>query len=363
VSETVAEQVDEKPSRYVVQTRKWDEATGTFKEVDSVPKEEPPKIIGPQLENPRAFVFRKSITKSRFSFNETFSSEIKIEFKPLQELVGQITLKYGGEKLVTTLTSPFATLIYTWSEAIDESQNYIPGEPEDKRQAKIDLAEMLKLIETSSGFMGLNEYFKERDSFIGEQSITHAALWTLFPPGELIIAYPFSDEPQIFTVSHCSGFVTERDRFLRERDPPFVLTCFSFDWSGSEFGRVPFEMKVPLWGSDRRSIFELPFYPLKYYTDLSLRDMGSNEEAFARLRKKLVTRGKKFVNYCTAAKGKQMFRYKGDAHFHTGRSLLHTADDMNEPRSRQNDDASSYTGISRGRIALQTSRVDKKKVL
>jgi hypothetical protein len=66
-----------------------------------------------------------------------------------------------------------------------------------------------------------------------EKSITHNALWTLFPPGTLILAHPFLEEPQIFWVKSCGGFVRENDKF--------DLVCYSFGWNGTEFNRVPID--------------------------------------------------------------------------------------------------------------------------
>ena len=76
-------------------------------------------------------------------------------------------------------------------------------------------------------------------------------------------------------------------------------------------------------------IRELPFYPLNYYVDSALKKSADgelsleawNSRSVAKLTEKLVKRGKRFVELCTAAKGKQLFKYAGDAYFHIGRSL------------------------------------------
>jgi hypothetical protein len=56
----------------------------------------------------------------------------------------------------------------------------IEDEPEGERQARVDLAELLKIISTSAGHIQLDLYFRDRKSFLNERSITHATLWTLF---------------------------------------------------------------------------------------------------------------------------------------------------------------------------------------
>ena len=114
---------------------------------------------------------------------------------------------------------------------------------------------LLTIISTSSGHLQLDRYFKDRNTFIAEKSITHDALWTLFPPGTLILAYLFLETPQVFSVQSCHGFVSDSENF--------ALTCYSFDWNGSEFSRVPFQMTIESWGDDRKRIIELPFYPLE----------------------------------------------------------------------------------------------------
>ncbi|KNG47000.1 aaa family atpase [Stemphylium lycopersici] len=346
-------ETDDEP-RYTVIVSRWDPETGDFKNVEATKKEEK-KAIGPENRSRRAFTFRKlTFARNRRSESEPHSSEAKIEFEPLQRLLGKITSKWGWGEVVTTCSTPYKPLIYAWQEAMRESQRHIEGETEDEQQARTDLRELLNIISTSSGHLPLDRYFKDRATFLEEQTITHAALWTLFPPGTVIIARPFLDEPQVFTVSSCDGFVGERETF--------ELVCFCFDWTGTEFTRVPFEMAIPYWGPDRRSIVELPFYPLQYYTDPSLGENITSAQAIDHLRSTLISRGHNFVKYCTSEKGKQMFKYVGDAHFHTGRSLLHTAETADSEDSRRSDDSSTSTGIGRAKPGREVRMLSRKKI-
>ncbi|KAI5378807.1 hypothetical protein J4E82_002258 [Alternaria postmessia] len=342
----------EKEPRYVVVVSRWDPDLGDFTNIDATKKEEK-KAIGP--ENQRAFTFKKlTLARSQQSESEPYHSEAKIESEPLQKLLGKITSRWGWSEKVTECSSPYSGLIYAWTEAMQEVKVQDDNESDDEKQARTDLGELLKIISTSSGFLPIDRYFKNREAFINEKTITHAALWTLFPPGTVIYAQPFLGEPQVFTVYSCNGFVTE--------DEDFDLVCFCFDWNGAEFTRVPFMMSIPYWGSDKRSIVELPFYPVKYYTNPGTNGDTSPTDAFEALRERLIARGKKFVKYCVSVKGKQMFKYTGNTHFHTGRNLLHASEDADGEQKRQSDDSSTGTGVGGLKASNQARSISRKKI-
>jgi hypothetical protein len=229
----------------------------------------------------------------------------------------------------------------------------VDGESDDRKQARTDLGELLRMISTSSGYLPLDLYFKDRETFLEQKTITHAALWTLFPPGTTIIAHPFVGEPQILTVFSCDSFVKEHQ--------PFGLICFCFDWNGTEFSRVPFEMEIDYWGPDRRSIVELNFYPLKYYTDQHMK-VESSANAIEKLKKELVERAKLYVQYCTSPKGKQMYKYHGDAYFHTGRSPFHRTTWEDRQQHRGPDDVLSINGMDSAKSSNEHRSISKKKV-
>jgi hypothetical protein len=323
--------------RYKTTIRKWDPKQGDFFDVDATKKEEE-KPIGPENKSPRAFTFRKLIVKG-FSYrrdSESYSSEVEIEFEPLQRLLGSITSKWGWSEKVTSCRSPYTPLIHAWDKALGESRE-IPGAEEEENQARKDLGELLRILSTSSGYLPLDQYFKDRHAFSEEDSITHSALFTLFPPGTHIVSHVLFDEPQVFSVQSSDGFKNDGDTFS--------LICYSFDWNGTEFNRVPYQMQIPYWGLDRRSIVELPFYPLSYYVDAHA-EVGTKDQSVAKLEGRLIARGKKFVEYCKQPKGQQMFKYKGDAHFHTGRSLLHRVESKMAESLRSADDSTSTSGTN-----------------
>lgn len=88
----------------------------------------------------------------------------------------------------------------------------------------------------------------------------------------------------------------------------------------------------------------------------------AGEASIASLKEKLVERGKKFVHHCLAENGKQMFKYTGDAHFHTGRSLLHRVDSSVGEGIRQADDSSSLSRFNDENFRNEMRSVSKKRV-
>ncbi|KAI1270666.1 hypothetical protein F5Y18DRAFT_434937 [Xylariaceae sp. FL1019] len=332
-SEDKSETTPDKDTRYHMVLSEWNSRTGEFQEMALT--ERTPEY-GPHKN--RAFVFRK-LTGIRGSRRPDLavasSSEFDIVFPPLQKLLGRITSRWGWAEPVTRCSSPYMPLIYSWDEAWKEAWDPHQDESSDVQLARTDLREMLRIIHTSSGDVRVDRYFKNRESFLSEGTITHDALWTLFPPGTLIMARPCHGEPQVFVTDHCDGFVSD--------DDTFDLVCFCFDWDGSRFKRVPFQLGIKGWGGDRKSVTWLPFYPLKFYEEEGL----DREQSIQNLRKNLIKRGIEYADLCRAEKGKQMFNYQdGDAFFHTGGAFLHHSEsDLSADLSRQQTSSSSTTSL------------------
>lgn len=264
------------------------------------------KTYGP-VKKPKqaAFTFRKLIgLRTTRSDDRSTSSEVDIHFQPLQKLLGSLTSRYGWSDEVTGCSAPYSALIYSWSDAEREARKIDHDESNHLKLARDDLRELLRLISTSSGDVLLDRYFKERETRMEEEAITHAALWTLFPPGTLVLGKPCHDEPQVFFVESCNKFVSE--------DEDFEILLHSFDWNGSYFSRVPFNMAIPAWGGDRKRIIELPFYPLSFYGKEGM----SREQAITKLKTDLIARGRDYRKFCIAERGQQMFNYSdGVAYF------------------------------------------------
>ncbi|KAH7117900.1 aaa family ATPase [Dendryphion nanum] len=335
-TQTKEDEANDEKSRYEVVICHWD-IEGGFTTKDESKKEEKKEK---DKDGRKAFTFRKMVMKNHFRdgpLAATQTSDVEIEFPALRKLLGKITSKWGWSETVYTCHSPYSALISSWDEAMHEATRADDDDTEEDRQARADLKELLHIIGTSSGHMKLDQYMKSRDTFISEQSINHTALWTLFPPGTLIVARPI-DELQIFSVQSCDGFVPEEDAF--------ELICFAFDWNGVEFNRVAFELSIPYWGADRRSISELPFYPLKYYKpEDSSRDITS-EEAIEELKTRLIKRGERYREICISKKGNQMFNYNGVAHLQSGRKIMPRTLGSDGDYSRRSDSHSSTLGLN-----------------
>ncbi|KAI0969444.1 hypothetical protein F4678DRAFT_440450 [Xylaria arbuscula] len=339
----------QKQSRYKIVMTEWDAQKGQLKESSLLDLENSAQI-GPTPKPNQAFTFRKNIglrgTRRLGGLppdDFSFSSEVDVIFPELQKLLGRITYKWGWPKETIGCASPYSALIYSWDEAENEASAIIDGESVDEKQARDDLKELLRIISTSSGDVCLDRYFKSRQALLSEGSITHEALWTLFPPGTLIVGRPCNDQPQISVVESC-------DKFLRE-DETFEMICYSFDWNGTVFSRVPFEIEIDSWGGERKSVTSLPFYPLEFYEEGRL----SHEESIKKLKACLIERGRKYVDFCVAAKGKQMFKYSnGTAYFHRGGTILHRkhTDSSTELDSRQQNSSSSATSDDTGAAAI-----------
>ncbi len=283
-----------------------------------------------------AFTFRKVQGVNELS---TSYSEVIIESEALQKLIGDITELGDNEGKVLQLVSPFESLVYKWAEAKVEANKVDEADSEARRTARQDLQELLKIISTSSGLEQLDKYLKDFDSIKKDKSITHEALWTLFPPGTLIVARPFLGEPQIFFVVSCELFPETGSK------EPFELKCYCFDWDGSYFNRVPFLLKIEHFEA-KKSIFELACCPLEYYQE----EGKDQKEAVAALRQRLIKRGKKYREICIAERGKQMFHYEGSAYhqktngFFSSRSSSDDASQSDSGSVREARRSSSESG-------------------
>lgn len=187
-------------------------------------------------------------------------------------------------------------LLQTVAAEINEQDN------EQKKQARKDLELLLGVISGgSSGDEKLNKYFKMRDSYLSDGTIQFDDLWTIFPPGALIYGKPFQGEEQVFVVAdNWSPWPRIRDHPSTWK--PWGLACWVYDWTGAEFKRTPFDVKIEGF-EGRKPVTSLPYYPLESMETSELRSIKA----------KLTARGKKFRKYCEAKEGSRMFEYAGAA--------------------------------------------------
>ncbi|KAF1994266.1 P-loop containing nucleoside triphosphate hydrolase protein [Amniculicola lignicola CBS 123094] len=246
-----------------------------------------------------------------------------------------------------SLTSPFEPLIHVWEtvqkleaaecdapewkalkdelaeldmqRAKDRRKSLVSETPETPPlsaaeklvKARVDLTTLLRHIRSTQG---VSSFISGLDSSKAG-TVEFEYLFTIFPPGELVYSTVFMKQHQIFIVKESRSFIINQgpnpnndDDSGRDRKRTWYLDCWSYDWNGKEFNRIPVEFKFDSFQGARK-INTLPVYPLRY------RDDSADPENVI-LRKNLIERGKLFREYCLAKPGFQMFNYEGDAISH-----------------------------------------------
>ena len=239
-----------------------------------------------------------------------------------------------------TLNSPFEPLIHKWErlediadpdnesatckkfqDRISEIRPSTKVEPsghtpallllaveEKAKKALSDLALLLQQVRTTPE---LKAYFPALDAQRQSDSIPFDYLWTIFPPGALVYSTLFMRKGQIFIVKECEAEISTESDSGKDRDTKKVwsLVCWSYDWNGKVFNRVPVVFKFKEF-QGAKVINTLHCHPLEYHyprgdkSDLEL------------LRSTLVARGKRFRELCIRQSGSQMFNYDADAVSH-----------------------------------------------
>lgn len=238
-------------------------------------------------EGKRAFTFKMIPSRHALLDERLLSCTIEIESHSLLNLMNScMNFDYKWKE---TIHSPFEWLIWSW-DALQASTYSQEDDSEEKKQARIDLDELLKVISSRTEVEPLDDYFTKRKIYKKEKIITHQALWTIFPPGTVVCASIVFNEPQLF-------FVTD-SAFGDGLEEDFTITCSCLDWDGTRFRLTPYELKIEYF-KNKRGISTLAVYPLEYHKDeKGLKDL-------------LIKRGRKYETYCTAKQGNQMFRYNG----------------------------------------------------
>ena len=212
-----------------------------------------------------------------------------------------------------SLTSLFEPIIHNWSllnslAENDKSKSVVVDLyklPANNMLAKPDILnnamkDLKKLLEQVRSDPGLKPYFNGgREMQDKTETITFEYLWTLFPVGELVFASVYMRQPQIFIVKKFYNKIfTTRSGML------WTLECWSYDWNGTTFNRVPVRFNFEDF-KGTKSIGSLACHPLKYHRD--------EETTIGGLKTKLIERGRKFRKLCLMKKGHQIFEYDGFA--------------------------------------------------
>lgn len=102
-------------------------------------------------------------------------------------------------------------------------------------KATTDLGLLLDKVRRTRG---LESYFNSaREMQEKTKTVSSEYLWTIFPPGELVLSSAFMDRPQAFIVKYCHHNY-KRNESSGEK---WILECWTYDWNGTTFYRAPVE--------------------------------------------------------------------------------------------------------------------------
>lgn len=269
--------------------------------------------------------------KYRYSEVEIVSSELKDLFRVV--LAHDSRLHFSNNRNDVTFTTPFLPLIHNW-QFLEKLEKFDDNEGEWKeikrkmrklnsagvkaaktnidqrvRKAKEDLEALLNQVRCTPE---MGACLSALEIAKTGKTIQFDHLWTLFAPGDLVYATPFMKQEQVFIVKDSSHHIKEEGGSNSGRDGKRVwpLYCWSYDWNGKEFDRISVIFKIQDFQGSRM-VNTLPCHPLSYH--FSGHDTDSK---LAEFYKSLISRGRKFEDYCTKAVGTQMFEYAGEAICH-----------------------------------------------
>lgn len=169
----------------------------------------------------------------------------------------------------------------------------------------------------------MKEEIEDAKALAKKKQITFDLLWTPFYPGAHVDCQPIMNQPQIFLTNgvYIPNFDAETLEFLLEKDAlrDALLWGFYMDYDGKNFHPMDVEFKLERF-KNVRQITSLPVYPVEWHQDSTSKSSSTlifyeylliivvdSED----LTKKLIDRGRKFEQFCTATRGHQFFQYKG----------------------------------------------------
>ena len=176
-----------------------------------------------------------------------------------------------------------------WPQRVCDFANSVDG----IERASGNLTLLLDLIQEAlrgrPGEQSLSRLLEDFSS-ISQEVINFDNLWTIYKPGDIVISRVFFKEPQAFIVHESLESGMQRD-VLR---PYWRLVCWSYDWTGKSFRRVPVELRIELF-KGTRAVQSLSVYPAKYLSETD--------------KDKMEQRGRRFRDICLKAKGSRLFQY------------------------------------------------------
>lgn len=173
-------------------------------------------------------------------------------------------------------------------------------------------ADLRLLLDAVRRTPGLESYFDgAREMQEKTNTVSFEYLWTLFPPGELVVGKPFMDRWQAFVVKFCVASYKKKGS-IGESGQKWILECWTYDWNGTVFRRVPVEFSFDEFKATK-SMTALPCYPLRYHRDRSddANSVGGKVSGKS-LKQRLIKGGERYRELCLKRRGRQIFDYEGE---------------------------------------------------
>jgi hypothetical protein len=271
----------------IINKRDPDSKTGERKDFEEIQVKEP----GSNVVKGAAATLTRFVDDSK---SEDNYGELEILNDHLRELLKGILRHHPTHAFYdqpSKILSPYEPLVMNWDLLLAEVDK--EEQSEEMRIARKGLGEVLEALRQSSGDTRLDDYFRDRDSLLKSKSITFDTLWTIFPPGTIVYGRPYLKTEQVFIVQ-------EPWDFWPASEKKWYLRCWTYDWNGEVFRRISVFLGFNRFRGTK-AISSLPYYPLEEVQD---RD---------ELKRRLIERGKKYWDYCTAEDDDRRFRCNGKA--------------------------------------------------
>lgn len=194
----------------------------------------------------RLYSFSKKIQAAQVPGSDD-NSEIDIISLDLWDLIRKhlaATPRHLFRGKPITIYSSFKAFVHSFDFLQSVAAEVNEQDTEQQKQAREDLQFLLAVISgDSSGDKKLNKYFKIIDTYLSDGTVQLDDLWTIFSPGTLIYGKPFQGEEQVFVVAD-NWVPWPQTKDLPTTWKPWELACWVYDWTGSEFKIIPFNVKI-----------------------------------------------------------------------------------------------------------------------
>jgi hypothetical protein len=259
-----------------------------------VPSDPPEAKKTPEPSQSHAFIWRRKYKENK-KYEEATAT---VTSAGLESLI-KVTCRPSYWTNYTEFSGNFQTIIWNW-DALEEAA--AKGDDEATEEEKTGRSDLRLFLGQIKADPTLQPYFQKRVEWERSGEIEFEWLWTLFPQGETIYSCQCFDEPQAFIIRECwTEKYGPEDGRKKDR---FFVNCWSYDWNGEKFSRVPATLKIEEY-NNAKPIKTLTFYPAKYHID------ENGDRSDRTLRERLIRRGKRFKKICCAQKGSQMFHCEG----------------------------------------------------